>query len=299
MKYLTIIGITALALAGSIFLIDRGSGGQESRMLAQPVQTFHDALVNGDKAPEMVVIPAGAFMMGSPASEEGLHQDENPQHWVEIDYSFAAGKYEVTWDEWEACVASAGCDAFGSEGENSDEGWGKGDRPVINVSWDDAQDYARWLSSETGETYRLLSEAEWEYAARAGTTSAYWWGEGASHEYANYGRDKCCGGRSSGRDRWKETTAPVGSFPANAFGMHDMNGNISEWVSDWYKTRYTDVPVDGTPYTNCPSCSIRSYRSGFWDDDPQRLRSANRHASVPDGRYKFLGFRVARDLPSQ
>jgi formylglycine-generating enzyme required for sulfatase activity len=168
--------------------------------------------------------------MGSPASEAGRDAAEGPQRPVTIARPFAVGKYEVTFAEWDACVAAGGCSH-----RPGDNRWGRGSRPVINVSWDDITlEYLPWLSRKTGKTYRLLTEAEWEYAARGATSAsapskAYWWGDRASHEYANYGKDQCCDGLKQGRDQWVNT-APVGQFPANPFGLHDMHGNVWEWV---------------------------------------------------------------------
>ena len=177
--------------------------------------------------PPMVVVQPGKFDMGSPASEKGRSSNEGPVHSVQIDYPFAVGKHEVTFNEWDACVADGGCRQYKAK----DYGLGRGNRPVIDVTWIHAKAYADWLSKKTGKTYRLLSEAEWEYAARAGSKTTYWWGSTASHEFANYGKDKCCGSEVRGRDQW-EMTSPVGAFPPNAFGIHDMLGNVWEWVED-------------------------------------------------------------------
>lgn len=182
------------------------------------------------ECPEMVVVPAGSFMMGSPGSEaryviEG--RNERPQRHVTIAKPFAVGKFEVTFSEWEACVADFGC-----QGNRwpSDEGWSKGRRPVINVSWNDAKEYIAWLSRKTGQTYRLLTEAEWEYAARAGTTTRYSWGDEFSSSSAN---------NNKGR------TVPVGGYPANPWGLYDVHGNAWEWVEDCYGN-YIGAPTDGT-----------------------------------------------------
>jgi Sulfatase-modifying factor enzyme 1/TIR domain len=182
--------------------------------------------------PVMVVVPAGAFRMGSPDSEPGHRPSEEPVHTVTIARRFAVGQFEVTWDEWEACVKMRGCDGR----PTSDAEYGTGDRPVINVSWEQAKGYVAWLSRMTRRDYRLLTEAQWEYAAR-GVTSAddthlpYPWGKTASHEYANYGTDECCQGVIEGPDKW-DHTAPVGQFRPNAFGLYDMHSNVWEWVED-------------------------------------------------------------------
>lgn len=241
-----------------------------------------------DGCPEMVVIPPGSFMMGSPANEAGREASEGPRRRVAIP-AFAAGKYEVTWAEWEYCVADDGCPAL------TDDGFGKGLRPVTNVSWDDTKAYTRWLSRKTGKTYRLLSESEWEYVARAGTSGAYSWGGTASHEHANYGKDECCEGLASGVDRWVNTSA-AGSFDANAFGLHDMHGNVWEWVEDCYDGSYSaGQPRDGRPFvkTSCPS---RVLRGGSFVNGPNNVRSATRSGGPPSAQSGAIGFRTARTL---
>jgi formylglycine-generating enzyme required for sulfatase activity len=248
--------------------------------------------------PEMVVVPAGSFAMGSPASEEGRLDTEGPQRQVTIARPFAVGKFEVTFAEWDACVSAGGC---AGNKTPSDQGWGRGKRPVINVSWDDAKEYTAWLSRTTGKTYRLLTEAEWEYAAR-GVTSAstpskrYWWGDQASHEYANYGNDQCCAGHKEGRDQW-ENTAPVGQFPANPFGLHDMHGNAWEWVEDCWHDSYQGAPMDSSAWTtSCMESGRRVLRGGSWFDFPQFLRAAVRGFNLADYRYYRGGFRIGRTL---
>jgi formylglycine-generating enzyme required for sulfatase activity len=236
----------------------------------------------------MVSIPAGSFMMGSPESEAGRVSNEGPQRRVSVP-AFAAGKYEVTWAEWDRCVAAGACASLTADG------FGGGSRPVTNVSWDEAVVYTTWLSSKTGQTYRLLSESEWEYGARAGMSSAYWWGVGASHEYANYGKDTCCDGLASGADKWVNTSR-AGSFPANAFGLHDMNGNAAEWVEDCYAKNYSAGQTSNGSAFQQGSCSSRVARGGSWADVPRDLRSAFRSGLDPANRRRGLGFRVARTL---
>ena len=194
--------------------------------------TEGDVFRDCDVCPEMVVVPAGEFMMGSPPSEEGRGDDEGPVHRVTISEPFAVGVYEVTFEEWDACVSGGGCGGY------RPEGWGRSSRPVINVSWDDAQAYVAWLSGKTGEAYRLLSESEWEYAARAGTTTRYHWGDDVGRNRANCVDDYC-------GDSW-EFTAPVGSFGANGFGLHDILGNVREWVEDCWNGSYAGAPSDGS-----------------------------------------------------
>lgn len=224
---------------------------------------------------EMVVVAAGRFVMGSALSEEG-HYINEVQREVSIQHSFAIGKYEVTFAEWDMCVAAGGCGGYRPD----DEGWGRGKLPVMQISWEDAQSYVAWLSQKTGKFYRLPTDAEWEYAARAGTSTPFPWGDKANHNQANYGTDACCAGFVGEKDLW-EGTAPVGSFPANAFGLHDMQGNVWEWVQD----------------CSDAACTQRVLRGGSWNSYPRLLRSANRNENVITKRPTNYGFRVARTLP--
>jgi len=252
----------------------------------RPGESFRDC----PDCPEMVIVPAGSFTMGKTADEPGRGADEGPQRKVTIAQAFAVGKFEVTFAEWDACVKGGGCFEY----EPPDQGWGRGRQPVINVGWTDAQAYVKWLNNTTGRSYRLLSEAEWEYAARAGTATAYPWGATASHEFANYGKDGCCGGLAQGRDRWVNT-APVGSFPANRFGLHDMHGNVFEWTEDCWNESYAGAPSDGSVWRS-GDCSRRVLRGGSWGSIPQVLRSADRNRYNPTDRNSNIGFRVARTL---
>ena len=242
------------------------------------------------ECPEMVIVPAGSFTMGSPASEEGRYDNEGPQHPATIGQLFAVGKYEVTFSEWDACVAAGGCDGH----RPSDEGWGRGRRPVINVSWDDTQSFVSWLSRETGKRYRLLTEAEWEYAARAGTTGPFNFGMTISTDQANYDGDFTYGVGRKGVNRGK--TVPVGSFRGNRFGLHDMHGNVREWVKDCQHDNYVGAPSDGSAWTTGGDCNSRVLRGGSWIDHPWLARSAVRFWTYSDLRYRDIGFRVARTL---
>ena len=243
--------------------------------------------------PEMVVVPAGDYLMGSPDGEAGREKNEGPMHRVTIAGPLAVGKYEVTFAEWDACVVAGGC-----AHRPGDEGWGRGTRPVINVSWADAQAYVAWVSRETGRPYRLLSEAEWEYVARAETTGTYWWdgwfSTGADHAYANYGTDTCCAGKAAGADRWMHTS-PVGSFEANAFGLVDTAGNVGEWVADCWNDSYRGAPSDGSAWTS-GDCGSRVLRGGSWYDSPRNLRSADRGGDGTGNRSSRVGVRLARTL---
>ena len=246
----------------------------------------------------MVVVPAGSYMMGSPASEEGRFDDEGPRHRVTIGYSLAVGVYEVTFAEWDACVAAGRCGGYRPD----DRGWGRGSRPVIGVSWEDAREYVRWLARETGERYRLLSEAEWEYVARAGTETARYWGENESGQcrYGN-GYDRT-GDAKHDYDRESvecsdgyAVTAPVGVYQANAFGLHDMLGNALEWAEDCWNGSYSGAPSDGSAWLS-GDCSQRVLRGGSYGDRPGNLRSAIRVGLSAGYRYGVFGFRVARAM---
>ncbi len=231
--------------------------------------------------PEMVVVPAGAFMMGSPETEEGRSKDEGLVHKVTIAAPYAVGRFEITFDEWDGCVAHGVCPAEGAAGGN----FGRGRQPLINVSWDDAQLYVKWLSKQTGKTYRLLTEAEWEYAARAGAATRFSFGD----EEAALGEHAWFSGNSGSR------THPVGEKKANAFGLHDMHGNVWEWVQDCYAEDYAKAPKDGSSAPETSNCS-RVLRGGSWYLSPGDARAAWRLRDVSDNRLFDLGFRPARSV---
>lgn len=232
----------------------------------------------------MLTVPAGSFLMGSAAGDPTATPEEQPQHRVTIDAPFAVGRTEVTFAQWLACVADGGCNGY----RPAHEGWGGGQRPVINVSWHDAQAYLAWLSRKTGKPYRLPTEAEWEYATRAGTTTRYWWGDEIGHDRANC---KTCG------SSWDEQqTAPTASFQANALGLFDVHGNVWEWVEDCWQADYRAASPDGVPPTARRGCGKRTLRGGSWDNSPDLLRAAARIWGQPDGRDNTIGFRVALTL---
>ena len=245
--------------------------------------TFKDCA----ECPEMVVVPSGSFTMGSPTGEDGRDDDEGPQREVRIAYRFAVGVYEVTFSEWEACLDAGGCGGYVPD----DEGWGRGNRPVVNVSWDDAQSYVRWLSEKTGHEYRLLSESEWEYVARAGTTTPFYFGSTISTDEANYDGNYTYGTGRKGVDR--EKTVAVGSFSANAWGVYDMHGNVWEWVEDCYNDSYVGAPTNGSAWES-ENCGVRVLRGGSWYSAPEDLRFANRNRSSAYLRFSKFGFRVLR-----
>ena len=241
------------------------------------------------ECPEMVVVPAGSYLMGSPRAEAGREVDEGPRHRVWLPWAFAVGVYEVTFAEWDACLRAGGCLR-----RPSDQGWGRGRRPVINVSWEDAQQYVAWLSGRTGERYRLLSEAEWEYVARAGTTTPFHTGETISPQTANYNGQLSYGVGPSGS--YRRQTLPAGSFPANDFGLHDVHGNVWEWVEDCWHGSYDGAPTDGSARSGA-RCNWRVVRGGTWFYEPRLLRSAYRSWNFAGNRSsEFGGFRVARTL---
>ena len=229
--------------------------------------------------------------MGSPESEEKRDDDEGPQHRVTISEAFGVGVHEVTFDEWDACVSAGGCGGYRPD----DEGWGRGRRPVINVSWEDAQRFVEWLREETGEPYRLLSEAEWEYVARGGTSTPFHTGRTISTSQANYEGNYTYGNGRKGE--YRERTLPIGSFGANAFGLHDVHGNVWEWVEDCWNESYRGAPSDGSAWER-GDCSFRVVRGGSWYDYPRDLRSAYRDRYLFTSLIDVFGFRVARTLTS-
>lgn len=283
--------------------------GKTSALVDVAIKAFRDC----DRCPEMVALPSGSFEMGSPDGENGRENDEGPQRTVTIRAPFALGKYEVTRAQFEHFVSEEGYQATGcrywdgntwvNDGNRSWRNPGfeqADDHPVTCVSWEDAQAYVGWLGRRTGEDYRLPSEAEWEYAARAGSTAPYFWGaeNDSPCSYAN-GLDRT-GKRINGFDRFAFScddghaqTAPVGSFPANGFGLHDMAGNVWEWVEDRWHNGYAAAPIDGSPWI-AGGTSWRVNRGGSWAFNPWSLRSAKRRALAPDERNFGLGFRVAR-----
>lgn len=234
---------------------------------------------------DMVSIPAGSFAMGSTRRD-----DERPVHKVRMS-AFEMGKTEVTFDQWDACFANDGCDHF-----PKDEGWGRGNRPVINVSWDDAQQFITWLNQSTGKRYRLPSEAEWEYAARAGSGTRFSVGGCLSTSQANYDGKHPLDGCRQGD--YREQTTAVGSFAANAFGLHDMHGNVWEWTQDCWNDSHSGAPSDGTARTS-GNCSRRVIRGGSWYNGAVYARSGRRNYSSPAYRDSAQGFRLAMAKPTQ
>lgn len=231
--------------------------------------------------PEMVVVPAGQFFMGSREGEG--RSDEQPQHEVFISKPFAVSKFEVTFAEWDFCVADGGC----FDNKTNDGGWGRDQRPVIFISWNDAKNYIKWLSRKTGKNYRLLTEAEWEYVARANTNTKAWWGEKITPNIAN------CDGCGSIFDNKK--TAPVNTFAPNKFGIVDILGNVYEWVEDCYINSYNEASADAAVFAS--QCDEgRVLRGGSWSTSYEKLRSAIRKKASPITQMDDYGMRIARDL---
>jgi formylglycine-generating enzyme required for sulfatase activity len=290
---------------GALFVLSWPCAGTLAASPPKPGQTFKECR----NCPEMRVLPPGTFTMGSPA-DEPLRRENEPQKSVTIAHAFAMSVTPITWDQWEACVRDAWCDGSavdialrtGANGApNPDyKDWGRGTRPVVGVSWYDAQAYVGWVNSKVGEddAYRLPSEAEFEYGARAGTTTAFPWGTELDHNYGNFGADGHeLGGKAEGRDVWVNETSPVASFPPNAFGLYDMHGNIFEWTEDCYEADRAHTPTDGTANKE-GNCANRVFRAGTFMSNPYMQRSARRGAPYPAttrGR-NYLGFRVAKTL---
>ena len=283
----------------NLFAMGLGGGIDDAALERDRGLVVGDVFRDCADCPEMVVVPSGSFMMGSPLSEEGRYDGEGPVHRVSIPSAFAVGVYEVTRGEFGRFVSSTGL-SMGNEcwtyeddewEERSGRSWlspgfSQTDlHPAVCVSRDDARAYVDWLSRETGEAYRLLSEAEWEYVARAGTRTRYHWGDAIGRNLANC-RD--CGSRWDG-----ESTSPAGVFGANSFSLHDVHGNVYEWVEDCWNAGYVGAPRDGSAWKG-GDCFDHVLRGGSWLSSPRLLRVANRDRSLTGVRYGNVGFRVAR-----
>lgn len=248
---------------------------------------FEERLRDGRMGPEMVVIPAGEFLMGSPEDELERRASEGPQHAVVLAQPFAMGRYAVTFEEYDRF-----CEATGRN-EPGDSRWGRGRRPVLKVSWEDAVAYCAWLSGETGALYRLPSEAEWEYAARAGTKTVFWWGDEIDTTRANYDGGHTY--RNGTRGEYRQKTVPVDDFQPNPFGLYQVHGNVWEWVRDSWHENYQGAPVNGSAWEEVGG-GPRVLRGGSWGNEPRGLRSAARDRSNPRYGSYSAGFRLARTL---
>jgi formylglycine-generating enzyme required for sulfatase activity len=272
---------------------DEQSISESAKAVPSGVETFRDC----ELCPVMVKVLSSQFTMGSPSTEEGHQGNEAPQRLVKVIKPFAIGQFEITFDDWSACVKEGSC-----RERLKDEGWGRGTRPAIHVSWEDiTNDFLPWLSQKTGHVYRLPSEAEWEYAARAQERGSFSFGSNGDEICAfGNGADQTAkeqngaGSAAACRDGFAYT-APVGSFRPNQFGVFDMHGNVWEWVEDCWNESYEAAPSNGTAWT-AGDCSSRVVRGGSWNSDVTKLRSAARGWNHPGGRNRSIGFRVARDL---
>jgi len=249
---------------------------EERAKTAKPGSEFMEC---ASGCPAMIVLPTGKFVMGSSERELDRRPAEGPQHEVTISAPLAVSKFEVTFAEWDACVTASAC-------PSATDAWGRGDMPVINVSWDDARQYAGWLSRTTGKPYRLLTEAEWEYAARAGSAKRYSWGDDPGTNTAN-----CVDCNS----KWTLQTAPVGSFKPNAWDLYDFSGNVWEWVEDSWHGNYDDAPDDGSAWIS-DDPDYRVIRGGSWHNESALIRPALRVERNRHVQFDTLGFRVARTM---
>jgi formylglycine-generating enzyme required for sulfatase activity len=243
----------------------------------QPSAEPGDILRDCENCPELVVVPSGDFVMGANDTPY-----EKPEHTVTIPRPFAIGRREVNFDEWDLCADAGAC-----KHRPDDHGWGRGNLPVVNVSWDDTKLYLAWLSQKTGQKYRLPSEAEWEYAARAGTKTPFWWGRDIGTGHAQC--DGC--GSSTG-----QRMLAAGMFRPNGFGLYDTSGNAAEWVEDCWNDNYRNAPKDAAPWTS-GDCRLRVLRGGNFTSKAPDVRSAARFRYDVDVRYYANGFRVLRELP--
>jgi formylglycine-generating enzyme required for sulfatase activity len=284
--------LVPVSLAPAPLCIKPGSG-----------QSFRDC----PDCPEMVVLPAGSFEMGAAENEPEALADEGPQHKVLIGAPFAAGQFAVTVREYLACVSAGACNppAWQVKGISNSEDYEKlgsalsgDDYPIVGVSWNGAKKYTQWLSAKTGKTYRLLSESEFEYAARAGTATPFWWGSSITPDQANYegSSSPYRGGGKTGLNRQK--TVPVKSFQPNPWGLYQVHGNVWQWVEDcWHSTYDEDVsaPADGSAWIK-GECKGRVLRGGSWGSAPWSVRAASRDRYLPASATNSWGFRIARTL---
>jgi formylglycine-generating enzyme required for sulfatase activity len=228
-------------------------------------------------------------MFGAPPGdswqEDWQKEAEGPLTPVTIAHPFAVSRYAISFDEWDACVEDGGCAGF----KPDDNGWGRSNRPVINVSWENASAYVAWLSKKTGKSYRLLSEAEREYVTRAGTTTAFWFGASLSPKQAHYLQ----GANENVNSIFRERPAPVNAFEANPWGLYNVHGNVWDWTADCWNANHAGHPGDGSPRTT-GDCSHRVLKGGSWLNLPKFVRAAARNRVSGHFRYKTISFRVAR-----
>ena len=244
----------------------------------KPMDQFKEC----ESCPEMIVVPAGHFRMGAHETEPGSTPDERPQHQVSFTQSFSVGRFAVMFDEWDACVTAKGCSYH-----PPDQNWGRAKQPVINILWDEAKEYVAWLSRKTGRPYRLMSEAEREYVTRAGTSSAFWWGDDFKPLQANSAHSSDHSPPPIAR------TVPVDSFAPNPWGFFQVHGNVYDWVEDCGNDSYENAPSDGSAWTE-GNCNVHMLRGGAFSRRPETLRSAARLWSGGTNRMIYMSIRVAR-----
>jgi len=263
----------------------------------QPFQIFHDTLANGEPGPALVVIPAGRFTMGAELDPAPSMTPEQPVHQVVISRPFAIGKFEISFREYDIFVNATNHD------KPSDLGWGtlywgRDKIPVFNVSWDDTKRYLEWLSTQTGARYRLPTEAEWEYAARAGTTTVFSTGNCIDANQANFHAKETFNDCQLSQV-YKGKVIDTGSFPPSPWGLHDVHGNVLEWTEDCWHDNYVDAPEDGSAWLDSSDnadCNRRVLRGGSWSGRALELRSAARASNKSSFKSIFIGFRVVREL---
>ncbi|MGP0091849.1 MAG: formylglycine-generating enzyme family protein [Xanthobacteraceae bacterium] len=263
-----------------------------------------DVFKECDKCPEMVVVTPGSFTMGAPTSEADRNDNEGPRHWVKIAKPFAVGRYHVSVDQFSAFVTETGYDTGsrcwtfedGVAEEREARSWRNpgfeqtGSHPAVCLSWSDAKAYVAWLAKKSGRDYRLLTEAQWEYVTRAGSTTPFWWGSSISTDQANYDGDFAYGRGSKGE--YRRQTVPVDSFQPNGFGLYQVHGNAWQWVEDCWHKNYHGAPSDGSPWVS-GTCDRRALRGGSWFNLPRDLRAAVRSGDAANVRLNIVGFRVA------
>lgn len=286
-------GITQLALISLLTITGCASSPVSSY---QAFATFQDTLDVGGKGPELVVIPAGQFNMGANTPQTQSYPTENPTHTVTISRPFAIGKFEVTFREYDKFVDATGYEKPSDLGWGT-KYWGREKTPVFNVSWHDARRYLEWLSSQTGARYRLPTEAEWEYSARAGSTTIFSTGNCINANQANF-HDKEQFEECSTTGIYRGKAIETGNFPPNNWGLHDVHGNVLEWTEDCFHDGYKHAPNDGSAWLDSDNanCTRRILRGGSWSGRAVELRSASRASNFAEHKSTFIGFRVVREL---
>lgn len=289
-------------------VIDVSPNGRSKTRAFVPGNGRAEWFTDHPHGPEMVVVPAGSFMMGSPDNERERHRYEGPQHNVLISQPFAVGRHAITRGQFAAFVNNTNYKAKGAYAwtgrkwkHDPNASWRKpgfkqdDSHPVVCVNWVDANAYATWLSAATGREYRLLTEAEWEYVARAGTATPFWWGASITPAQANYdGNYRYAGGGSKGE--WRKAPVPVNSFEANSWGLFNVHGNVWDWCQDVWHDNYNGAPNDGSAWLQGGDATRRVVRGGSWGNLPQGVRSAYRLGSPSGDRDIYQGFRLARTL---